>query len=931
MDGWSIDLITRDLGAAYRARTTGGTAPPPSAVQYADFAAWQRRWAEGPRPAAHLAYWRDRLAGLTPLELPADRPRPAERDPRGEVFAVDVPADLAEAVTELGRRRAVTPFMVLLAVFEVLLARYTGLDDVSVGTPVAGRTRPETEEVVGSFTNTVVLRTDLGGDPGFGELLDRVRRDVVAAYSHQDLPFEQLVDVLQPERDPSRNPLFQVMFDLQHAQRTPLRLEGVEAEPVPTPWRTAKFDLTLSLGRRADGSLRGVFEYATALFDRETVERMAGHYLRLLRGALADPGAPLSRLAVLTDPERRRLLHEWNAPDPVGVPEGVPEAFARRAAERPEAEAVAFGGRSLSYAELDRAANRLAHHLRALGVGPESRVAVCLRRGPEVVVALLAVLRAGGCYVPIDPEHPGERLAFMLEDADPAVVVTADRFAGRLAGAGRTLVRVDGDAASIAGRPETVPTPAAGPDGLAYMIYTSGSTGRPKGVLIRHGSYAHHCRVIAERYGIGTGDRVVLLSALTFDVAMDQIAATLLAGATVVVADPLFWSPAELPDRVAEHRITIMEITPAYYREVMRHVVPDDPRLRGLRLMNVGSDVVTVDDARAWLATGLPGRFLCNYGPTEATVTCVLHPVPAAPSGRGEAALPIGRPVPGTRAYVVDRVGEPVPVGVPGELLLGGVRLARGYHRRPALTAERFVPDPFGDQPGARLYRTGDLVRLLPDGTIEFLGRIDQQVKLRGFRIELGEIEAVLARHPGIRAVAVVVHEAAPGDRRLAAYPVPTGDRPPDPAELRAFVAERLPDYMVPSSWTPLDDLPLTSSGKVDRKALPEPAAGRPERPYTAPRDPAEEIIAEVWAALLGVDRVSVHDDVFLLGAHSLLVTRALARMCEDFGVVIPLRRLFEATTVAAHADLVREAVEAEIAGLSDDEVAASLSEASGR
>ncbi|MGA5039809.1 amino acid adenylation domain-containing protein [Streptomyces capoamus] len=930
VDGWSQGLLTRDLGQLYRARLTGGGPPAAPPVQYADFAAWQDRWSRGELPEAQLAHWRERLAGLTPLELPTDRPRPAVRDPRGDLLALTVPDELAEAVEDLARRRAVTPFVVLLAAFDVLLARYTRQADVSVGTPTAGRTRPEVEDVVGTFVNTVVLRADLGDDPAFATLLDRVHQDVVAAYSHQDLPFERLVDELQPDRDLSRNPLFQVMFELQHLQSTPLRLDGLTVERVPSPWRTAKFDLTLSLGRRADGGLQGLFEYATALFDRTTVERMAGHYLTVLRAATARPETPLSRLEILTDDERQQLLHGWN-PAGTELPAAcVPDLFERRAAQSPDAVAVAFGPASLSYAELNTRANQLAHHLRALGVGAERPVAVCMERGTEVVVALLAVLKAGGVYVPIDPEHPAERLAFMLDDLDAGAVLSTGRFAERLSAVARgRLVLVDAEAERIAARPHGNPPPQAAPDQLAYMIYTSGSTGQPKGVLIQHGSYAHHCRVIADAYGIEPGDRVVLLSALTFDVAMDQTAATLLAGATVVVADPLFWSPAELPARVAEHGITVMEITPAYYREVMQHVRPGDERLSGLKLMNVGSDVVTVDDALAWTATGLPGRFLCNYGPTEATVTCVLHPVPAAPPGRGEAALPIGRPVPGTRAYVLDGTGDPVPAGVPGELHLAGVRLARGYHRRPGLTAEKFVPDPFGDVPGGRLYRTGDLVRYLADGTIEFLGRIDQQVKLRGFRIELGEIEAVLAQHPGLRQVAVVARDVRPGDRRLVAYLVPRGSGGPDVAELREWAGERLPSYMVPSLWTTLPELPLTTSKKVDRKALPEPAldAELLERVYEAPRNPTEEIVAEVWADILGIERIGVHEDVFVLGAHSLLATRVLARLVAVFDVELPLRRLFEATTVAALSQVVLEALEAQIAELTDEEVAALLAE----
>ncbi|MFF9021160.1 non-ribosomal peptide synthetase [Streptomyces eurythermus] len=930
VDGWSVDLLTRDLGLLYRARLTGGGPPPVPPVQYADFAAWQGHWSQSEQPEAQLAYWRERLDGLTPLELPTDRPRPAVRDPRGDLLALAIPDELAQAVADLARGQAVTPFVVLLAAFDVLLGRYTRQADICVGTPTAGRTRPEVEEVIGSFVNTVVLRADLGGDPGFATLLRRVHQDVVAAYSHQDLPFERLVDELQPQRDLSRNPLFQVMFELQHVQTAPLRLDGLTAERVPSPWRTAKFDLTLSLGRHADGRLQGLFEYATALFDRTTVERMAGHYLTLLRAATARPETPLSRLAILTGDEREQLTRGWNPATAEPPAACVPTLFERRAAEVPDAVAVSFGPVSLGYAELNARANQLAHHLRDLGIGAERPVAVCMERGIEAVVALLAVLKAGGVYVPLDAEHPPRRLAFMLDELDAGAVLSTARFAERLSAVARgPLVMVDAEAGRIAERPDHNPPPRATPDQLAYMIYTSGSTGQPKGVLIQHGSYAHHCQVIADAYGIDPGDRVALLSALTFDVAMDQIAATLLAGATVVVADPLFWSPAELPARVAENGITVMEITPAYYREVMQHVRPGDERLRGLRLMNVGSDVVTVDDALAWAATGLPGRFLCNYGPTEATVTCVLHPVPAAPAGRGEAALPIGRPVPGTRAYVLDGSGAPVPVGVPGELHLGGVRLARGYHRRPGLTAEKFVPDPFGDVPGGRLYRTGDLVRYLTDGTIEFLGRIDQQVKLRGFRIETGEIEAVLAQHPGLRQVAVVARDVRPGDRRLVAYLVPRGDGGPNVAELREWAGRRLPSYMVPSLWTTLPELPLTPSKKVDRKALPEPATTSElrERHYQAPRDPTEEIVAEVWAEILGIERIGVDEDVFVLGAHSLLATRVLARLVSVFDVELPLRCLFEATTVAALSQVLREALEAQIAGLTDQEVAALLAE----
>ncbi|MFI6744032.1 amino acid adenylation domain-containing protein [Nonomuraea sp. NPDC050451] len=929
-DGWSLEILARELGAIY-----AGESPAPPPIQFGDLAVWERDTrGDGQREEALLAYWRERLGESPVMELPIDRPRPAEFTGEGAVSGFLVPASLAARLREIGRARAATPFMTLLAPFLVMLSRYSRVADTVVGTPLAGRVRPETENLIGFFANTLVLRTDLAGDPTFTELLERVRTTVLDAYAHQELPFERLVEELVQRRDLSRNPLFQIMFEMNDGAGAMSPAFGdVSAERViEMPWHTAKFDLTLSVERCPDGRLQCWFEYATSLFDAATIERMTGHYLRLLESIAADPDAPVSALDMMTDDERRVLLHEWPDPqadrlDLLDPPEGrhlsVQALFERQVRRTPDAVAVVCGERRLTYAELNRSANRLARHLRAAGVGPETVVAVCLERGLDAVVALMGVLKSGGAYVPFDPGHPAERLNFMLADARAKVVVTQRRFGDLFDGGAHRLVVVDADEEWTGGTDPGGPPVIVRPDGLAYIIYTSGSTGRPKGVMIEHRSYAHHCQVIADAYDIGPGDRVVLLSALTFDVAMDQMAATLLAGATIVVGDPMFWTPAELPARLAEHQVTIMEITPAYYRELM---ASDVTGLTGLKLMNVGSDVVTVSDARTWARTGLPARFLCNYGPTEATVTCLLHPVDGADAGdREEAALPIGRPMAGTRAYVVDAGFQPVPVGVPGELCLAGVRLARGYYERPELTAERFVPDPFGLVPGGRLYRTGDLVRYLEDGTIEFLGRIDQQVKIRGFRIELGEIESALAGHPAVRAVAVVSRRAPDGDQRLVAYLVFHDGPPPAAGELRAHLRDLLPEYMIPAHWVTLDALPLTPSKKVDRKAL--PAIGPDLTPTASPppRTPVEQRIAEIWSAVLGIDDIGIGQDFFELGGHSLRATRVHSRIQEAFGIELPLRRMFEATTVEELARVVHAEVEATVAALSDEEIAALL------
>ncbi|MET7395818.1 amino acid adenylation domain-containing protein [Dactylosporangium sp. NPDC005572] len=902
-DAWSDAILARDLAALYRAQTT---AEPdrlrPVPVRYADYAAWEQR---GATADEDLAYWRDRLAGLAPLDLPLDRPRGPVRDPAGAAVTVDLPPGVVGPLLATGRRQGATAFMTFLGLFFALLRRYTGGTDLTIGTPVAGRDHADLHDVAGLFVNTVPVRIDLSDDPTFEALVGRVRDRVLDGLAHAALPFDRLVEHVAPSRDPARLPVCEVMFDLSEEPPAGADWPGLAAAPFAVARTTAKFDLTLALRARADGGYTAELEYATALFDAATATRMAGHLVTLATAA-ARPDRRVGRLDLLTPAERDELLR--GAAEPVFEGGCLHEEFEVQAARRPDAIALQHEDERVTYAELSRRSTALARRFAAAGVGPETPVAVHLERSIDAVVTLLGVLKAGGVYVPLGTGQPPGRLAAILDDLRPAVVATHARLRDRLDGVTAPVLAVDApdtaDPAHAAGAP--VALPPGDPDRLAYMIYTSGSTGRPKAVMVTHRSYTHHCRTTAALHGLTADDRGVLLSALTFDLAMEQLAVTLLVGGALTVSDARFWAPSEVPDRLAAAAVTHVLFTPAYYRQVMDGVRPNDPRLAALRIIHVGGELVTHGDARRWYDAGQPARFIGAYGPTEATVVCLTHPA-AARDVAGtppETGLPIGRPLPGTRAYVLDQDLNPVPVGVAGELCVGGARVARGYLRRPALTADRFVPDPFGDRPGERLYRTGDAVRWRPDGTIEFLGRIDAQVKLRGFRIEPGEIEVALGTHPAVAAAAVAVRDLTPGDARLVGYVVPRGGHRLSFHELREHLRDQVPDYMIPNAWLALDELPLNASKKIDRRALPAP---RPDdvlqrRGHTAPRDEVEAAIAAAWADLLGVSTVDVTDDFFHLGGHSLLVTRLLARLDDLFGLRIPLRLLFEATTVADQA-----------------------------
>ncbi|MFL5385134.1 MAG: amino acid adenylation domain-containing protein, partial [Longimicrobiaceae bacterium] len=895
-DGWSMGVLYREFSALYAAYREGGESPLPElAVQYADYAVWQREQLEGEALERQLSYWRERLAGAPELlELPTDHPRPAVQTFRGAVVPVELSLELLERLQALGRSEGATLYMTLLGAFQVLLGRYAGSEDVVVGSPIAGRTRGEVEELIGFFVNTLVLRTDLSGDLSFRETLRRVREATLGAYAHQELPFEKLVAELQPERSLSHSPLFQVMFTLQDAGGGGGALPGLKVSGVAAEYAIAKFDLSLTLEATPRG-LRGGLNYSTDLFERGTIERMLGHLARVLEQAAARPEARLSELDLLSAEERALVVDAWNR-TAAGYPADrcIHELFEAQAARTPGAVAVRFEEESLTYAELNERANRLAHSLAGLGVRPETRVALCLERGPEMVVAVLAVLKAGGAYVPLDPTYPAERLAFVLADAAVPVLVTQESLRAALsAGDGVAVVSVDGHGERIAAESAENPARGARPDHLAYVIYTSGSTGTPKGVLVQHGSLSNLLAATREAFGVGEGDVMPAMASYAFDIWLFEALLPLTSGAAVrlVERDRVLDVPA-LVEEIAD--ATLVHAVPALMRQLVQ-AERETPRLARLRRVFVGGERVPAD-LLAEMREAFPRvETHVLYGPTEGTVLASTHPVSQNGIVEGH---PIGRPLGNVRLYVCDALGSPQPIGGPGELLIGGAGVARGYLGQPDLTAERFVPDPFGGEPGARLYRTGDRARWRVDGTLEYLGRLDFQVKVRGFRIELGEIESALLAHPSVRE-AVVLARGEDEARRLVAWVVADGA---GAAELRAHLAARLPEYMVPAAFVAMDALPLTRNGKVDRRALPDPADEWETVDARTPETPTQELLAGVWRDVLGAVRPGPADDFFELGGHSLLALRIATRVRAVFGAELPVRAVFDASTLRAMA-----------------------------
>jgi amino acid adenylation domain-containing protein len=915
-DAWSLGVFYRELGALYAAFARGLPSPlPEPPIQYADFALWQRRQLQGERFAAEMAFWREQLAGAPDLlALPTDRPRPAPRTYDGNRLTTWFTPALADGIAGLSAHCGATLYMVLLAAFAIILHRWTGQDDVVLGAPVAGRTHVATEGIIGFFVNTVAFRVCLGGDPPARGLIARTRDVVLDVYEHQELPFDKLVEGLNPRRNPAYSPVFQAMISLQNTPTPDLEMPGLDVEMLGINTGTSQTDLIVFAGleRGRLGLLH--FEYNTDLFDQTTIQRMEGHFLRLLAGAVADPEQRLSRLPVLSSAEEHQLCHEWedaSAPIPGGEGLLLHGLFAAQARRCPDAMALTSGSLSLTYAELERRANALAHHLRAMGVGPEVRVGLCVRRGPEMIIALLGILKAGGAYVPLDPAYPEERMAFLLGDAlggqESAVLLVGERLAGGLPGnAART---VELGAALLAEEADRPPPAATLPDHPAYVIYTSGSTGRPKGVVNTHANVARFLASAWPRLGVTSEDVWPSFHSFVFDFSVWEIFGPLLSGGRlVVVPQEAVRSPGSFLQLLAAERISVLNQTPAALYQLAAAMMEETeeqgaPPLPALRLVLVGGEALDTDRLAAWRERHSRISLVQVYGITETTVLSIFRPLPGGDPAPGSR---IGRPFPGISIHVLGPRGERVPLGVPGEMALGGAGIARGYLGRPELTAERFVPDPFSARPGARLYRSGDLARRLADGDLDYLGRIDHQVKIRGFRIELGEIEAALARHPGVKECAAAVREVTPGDPGIAAWYVPaTGSSSPEPAELRAFLERSLPAHMIPAVFTPVDALPWMPSGKVDRKALPEPA--RPGGDTSAadaesapPRTPLEESLAELWRELLGIAHVGRDDDFFALGGHSLLATRLTSRLRDRLRVEVPPQMVFETPRLAA-------------------------------
>lgn len=900
-DGWSLSIFFRELShlyTAYTAYSTQRTATLPDLpIHYADYTLWQRDWLKGDVLQRQLAYWKKHLANLPHLALPTDFPRPPRQRFKGGYYRFHFSSELTLALKRLSQRAGVTLFMSLLAGFAELLARYSGQHDVVIGTPIANRMRSEVENLIGLFVNTLVLRCDLSGDPTVQQMLQRVRHVTLEAYAHQDVPFEKLVEELRPERSLGANPLFQVMFALQNAPASPLSLSGVQVHKLDMEYTSARFDLFLNLYDEAAG-LSGGIEYDRDLFREETITRLIEHYQQLLTAMVGQPEQRIATLSLLTDAERTQL-HLWNA-TAFAYPRDacLHELFEAQVARTPDAVALLFDDQQLTYHELNRRANQLAYYLRSLEIAPEVLVGVFMERSLEVIVALLAILKAGGAYLPLDPAYPAERLAFMLADAQVPLLLTQEYLLEHLAEQGVRTICLEQFWSRA--EDEVNPSGQASAANLAYVMYTSGSTGTPKGVSVTHRNVV---RLVKETtYASLTSEEVFLqLAPISFDASTLEVWGSLLNGARLVIFPPFTPTLRELALGLEQYQITTLWLPAGLFHQMVEHQLESLQRVRQLL---AGGDVLSVGHVSQVLAQDHGQTLINGYGPTENTTFTCCYPMRTGQDQDLGTSVPIGQPIANTQVYIVDGSGQLLPVGASGELYIGGAGLARGYLNRPDLTAERFVPHPYSSEPGARLYHTGDHARYRSDGNLEFLGRGDRQVKVRGFRVELAEIEETLYQHPSVRETVVLLREDIPGDKRLVAYIVANNPSQQQPAELQRFLKAKIPEYMYPAIYIFLDALPLTANGKVDRSALPPPnrERGVMEDAYVAPRNPIEEVLADIWASVLVVERVGINDNFFAAGGHSLLAIRLLTQISQAFQVELSVHDIFEAPTVAEQA-----------------------------
>ncbi len=900
-DGWSMGIFFKELEVLYHAFTKGQpNTLPELTIQYADFAVWQRKWLTKEVQEKQLEYWKQQLAGAPPLlELPTDYPRPAVQTFSGATKKFQLEEHLTSQLLTLSKKSGVTLFMTLLAAFAILLHRYSGQDDICVGSPFANRNRQEVELLIGCFVNTLVLRTQIEENPSFSQFLQQVRSVVWDAHAHQDIPFEQVVEALQPERSLGYNPLFQVMFVLENFSLDTLELPGISLTPEMVERGTSQFDLSLSIWQTQKG-LIGSWEYNSDLFEADTIARMTGHFQTLLETIVTDPYQRIGELTLLTKSERHQLLVKWNNTQ-ANYPQYkcIHQLFEEQVERTPNAVALVFGNQQLTYHELNCRANQLAHYLQSLGVGASVLVGLCVERSLEMVVGILGILKAGGAYLPLDSEYPTERLSFMLEDTELSVVLTQEKLVDKLPTCKADVICLDSNWDIINQQTKHNPTTSIKAQDLAYVMYTSGSTGQPKGVSIVHQGVV---RLVKQTnyVSISAQDVIAQASNYAFDAATFEIWGALLHGARLVgVSKDLALSPKDFAAFIQAQGISVLFLTTALFNQIAQEV---PSAFNSLRHLLFGGEAVDPKWVKEVLKNGAPQRLLHVYGPTENTTFSSWYLVQDVPEDA--TTIPIGRAIANTQVYILDKNLQPVPVGVPGELHIGGAGLAQGYFNRPETTAEKFIEIELFDRV-ERLYKTGDLVRYLPDGNIEYIGRIDNQVKIRGFRIELGEIETVVSQYPHVQASCVIAREDIPGDKRLVAYIVPQKEQTLTVSELRSFLREKLPEYMAPSVIVILEALPLTPNGKLDRRALPAPDLhSQLSDKYVAPRNQIEEILSEIWAQVLKV-RVGIHDNFFELGGHSLLATQIISRIPEAFGTSLPLRSLFKSPTVAQLSEII--------------------------